>query len=128
MNTDVLIGEVTLDKILESMDVFAVLDEVGDDLVGSAHGGILRQITAETAGVVAKSVRRRVLLDVLPLGVDRPKVHSPVPHGAALDAATALARQKLDVAAGNLANASVISPSNVLSVSTNASLAAVEKG
>ena len=126
--TDVLVGEVTLDKVLEGVDVRAVLDEVGDDLVGSTHGSVLGQVTAETAGIVAKTVGRRVLLDVGPLGVDGTKVHGPVLHGAALDATTALAGLKLDVAAGNLTDASVVSSSDILTVATNASIATVEKG
>lgn len=128
VDTNILVGEVTLDKILEGVDVVAVFDEVGDDLVGSTHGSVLSKVTAETAGVVTKTVRRRVLLDIGPLGVDGTKVHSPVLHGAALDTTSALAGLKLDVAAGDLTDASVIPSGDVLAVATNASLATIEKG
>lgn len=128
VDTDVLAGEVTLDKVLEGVDVVAVLDEVGDDLVGSTHGSVLGQVTAETAGVVTKTIRRWILRNVRPLCVDRAKVHGPILHGAALDAATALAGLKLDVALGDLTDASVVPSGDVLSVSTNAGLATIEEG
>lgn len=128
MDTNVLVGKVTLDKALEGVNIAAVLDEVGDDHVGSTHGSVLGKVTAETAWVVTKTVRRRIFRNICPLRVDRAKIHGPILHGAALDAATTLARLKLDVAFGDLTDASVVPSGDVLSISTNAGIAAIEEG
>lgn len=77
VNTNVPVRVVTLHKVLEGVDVAAVLDESRNDLVGGAHGSIHNEVTRKAARVVAKSIWRRVLLDVRPLGVDRSKVHGP---------------------------------------------------
>jgi hypothetical protein len=160
VHTDVLVDEVALDQAavllvdfwggwekdvrLEGVDVVAVLQKVGNDLVCGAHRRLAHKIAAQAARVVAEAIGRGVLFDIRPFGVDgsevrRPAVHCQLAsqieskdtgllfHRATLDATSATAGLELDVASGDVAHTGVVPSWNVLAISTDASIASVEK-
>lgn len=137
-------GVVKRDVRLEGVDIVAVLQKVRHDLVCGTHRRLTHEIAAQATRVVAKTIGRGVLLDVRPFGVDGSEVHRPAVacqltsqietkridllfHGSALDAASAMAGLELDVASGDIAHAGEVPSWNVLAVSTNTSIASVEK-
>ena len=129
---------------MEGADIIAVLQKVGHDLVCGAHGRLIHEIAAQATRVVAKTIGRGVLLDVGPFGVDGSEVRGPTAnrqsvsriktkgfgllfHWPALDATSATAGLELDVTTGNVAHAGVVSSWDVFAISTDASIASVEK-
>jgi hypothetical protein len=129
---------------LEGVDIVAVLQKVRHDFVCGAHRRLTHKIAAQATRVVAKTIGRGVFLDIGPFGVNGSKVHGPTVncqlasqietkgmgllfHRATLDATSATAGLELDVASGNVTHAGVVPSWNVLAISTDASIASVEK-